>query len=120
MLIDVGLDVLRRDLEFLEQRAGNVVVGKHVQKMLRVELGAAQLVRLFSRALQQFQRLLAEGVRGIDRFARHLGGERARIVGLAAHAPEQMGQPACSAQQRVERVQHVLVPQHLPVVIVTD
>ncbi|MNT24003.1 hypothetical protein D3C72_1594510 [compost metagenome] len=76
---------------------------------------------LLGGVLQQFQRLLAEGIGDIDGFARHFGGEALVpvIVDSASQSPEEAGQPA-AAQQRVEGIEHFLVAQQLAVIVVAD
>jgi hypothetical protein len=63
-----------------------------------------------SSALQDFQRLGAECIGCIDRFARHMRREPEVITPLircSAHVVEKAGH--ATAQQRVEGVQHALM-----------
>ena len=94
--------------------AAHVGVRERVQQVFGIETAAAQLVRLLGRALQQLQRLLAERVGRVDRFARNLGGERRFVVGA------EQRRRAATAEQRIERVQHALMPHQLTEVVIAD
>ncbi len=84
MLVDVPPDVLRRELQLLEQRGPDVSIGKHVQQMLCIKLIATQFVGFLCRALQEFKSLLAERIGDIHGFTRHLCSQP-RILGLMIH-----------------------------------
>ncbi len=100
MLIDIPLDVLRRELELLEQCRAHVGVREHVQQVFGVEFAAAKLMCLLRGALQQFERLLTESIGRIDRFTRHLGGEPSIFVLVPLlHAAAEEARQAASPEQ---------------------
>src|SRR5690348_12661649 len=118
MLVDVSLDVLRRQLEFFQKCGNDVGIGQYVKKMLGIEFLSVQLMCFFRGSLEQLQSLFAEGVGCIDRFARHLGGKSCFLVGVITKAAEEARKTTSATQQRVEGINHALMAHQLTVVVV--